>query len=370
QLKVLLDFYSKEKINNIFTANTWYVIVYGSNEQELNENFNTSWNNWNRLFLCQELNLDENIKLLKNLWEPLEQYNEENVNQFNQLPDGEMNIYTDNFKIGKNYYSLGTLNSEKFPLEIDLFWLNRISRVEDTSFVINLHPISTEQSKKIIQKSINNSAYMEHQVNRYKQAVLKTEFQNQMRVIELIKDSIATGREILINTNILFLTYGNSSSNCKSNVSKLKQALKNENMYYNSLIYRQKDFLANIIPNGFDDKIATDSIVFPAGPLAGSFPIMESYQIDVSGCYLGTSSHNKSPVVVDVNLRDEKKRINSNGLVLGNTGSGKTTTVKKILNNHLANNGIAFVLDPEEDYVALTKYYDGQVIDAANGNIS
>lgn len=369
QLDALLDWFQQEKETHRFTSTGWYVFCFGNSVEEVDKDMKDVMMSFNDLFHTEEQSLEQTLVILKNLWQPLA-FNKidvlDGVDKVSQLPEGDVSFYTDMFKINKNYYSIGTLSVDKFPLNPDLFWLNRLAYADNSSMVINLNPIKNDSARQLIQKTINNSAYLENQINPYKNAVAKAEYQQQLAAVEGVKENIASGKEVLINTNIYFLTYGKSPTQTKSHLADLKKLIKNENMVYNPLNFRQKDFFATIIPNGFDSKIISESLIYPGLPLAGSFPIQSSTLIDRKGCLLGINSDN-NPVVLDITVRTDK-RVNSNGLVLGNTGSGKTTTVKKLINNHLANDGIAFVLDPEQDYVHLAHYYGGKVIDASNGD--
>lgn len=370
QLASSLKWYEEQLEKKIYLTKGWYVFFHGKNKAEMLNIENEIYNSFNSMFKCEKLNYIEVANKLKDLWIPLsENYSQEEIDnkKYCQIPKGDLVFKNDGFKINKNYYSIGTLSIDKMPLRVNPYWLYQLSQT-DSTMVINVHRLSRDRAVKLIQKTINNTAYIGSQYNEYKHAVNKQEFIQQNEIINDIKDAVANNNEILNNVNIYFLNYGGTPTALKGAIGNLKQVIKSLNMTYNPLMFRQKEYFGAIVPNGLDKHILFESFTIPNSTLASSFPIQTSENIDDKGVMLGINNINL-PVVVDVNVRTHN-RINSNALILGNTGSGKTTTVKKILANHIANDGIAYILDPEQDYVHMTKYFDGKIIDAANGNKS
>jgi type IV secretory pathway VirB4 component len=80
---------------------------------------------------------------------------------------------------------------------------------------------------------------------------------------------------------------------------------------------------------------------------------------DDRGVYLG---YNAYPVFVNFFARNSE-RVNSNMMVIGKSGAGKSFTTKTLLTNMAADNTRIFILDPENEYEILCKNLHGKIID-------
>ncbi|MBQ2829923.1 MAG: ATP-binding protein [Oscillospiraceae bacterium] len=114
--------------------------------------------------------------------------------------------------------------------------------------------------------------------------------------------------------------------------------------------------------NGYDPFLGKARGV-PGSTLAGVFPWIYAGLRDKHGLNLGSSDG--LPAFVDFFRRDSE-RVNSNMVIVGKSGGGKSFATKSILTNLAADDAKIFVLDPENEYSELAGNLKGKFINLAN----
>lgn len=99
--------------------------------------------------------------------------------------------------------------------------------------------------------------------------------------------------------------------------------------------------------------------------LFGGLPFSGSGLIDEKGYYIGTDEDGRM-IAVDM-FEKKNDRTNSNILIEGSSGSGKSFLAKKIMLNEWLNGSKIFIIDPESEYRPLCKLVEGKWIDASGG---
>ena len=99
--------------------------------------------------------------------------------------------------------------------------------------------------------------------------------------------------------------------------------------------------------------------------MANLYPLNYSGKTDKNGFYLGRDKYG-SNVLVDFDRRTEDKT-NSNILILGNSGQGKSHLMKLLLCNQREAGKSVLVLDPESEYYDLCSNLGGTYIDMMSG---
>ena len=105
--------------------------------------------------------------------------------------------------------------------------------------------------------------------------------------------------------------------------------------------------------------------VLPASSVANLYPFNYSGKTDPKGLFIGRDKYGTN-ILVDFDRRAEDKT-NSNCLILGNSGQGKSFLLKLILTNFRESGKRVISLDPEAEYEELTKALGGCYIDFMSG---
>ena len=97
--------------------------------------------------------------------------------------------------------------------------------------------------------------------------------------------------------------------------------------------------------------------------IAACFPWIYAHVSDKGGIRLGSSQG--VPVFIDFFRRDSE-RVNSNMVIVGKSGSGKSYATKSLLSNLAADDCKIFILDPENEYTELAENLHGKFINVGN----
>lgn len=137
------------------------------------------------------------------------------------------------------------------------------------------------------------------------------------------------------------------------------------------LRFEQEKVLKSILPifpkQDIEDRIGTP---IPAPTIAAMYPfIFDSIKDPGLSTLLGVDF---SGGVILFNqflyqIKKEHNRNNANLIILGTSGSGKSTAAKLMLRTHIRNNHKIVVIDPEGELEGMTKLYQGDFIDLGKG---
>lgn len=111
------------------------------------------------------------------------------------------------------------------------------------------------------------------------------------------------------------------------------------------------------------DPMIKEARGIPSNTIAGMFPWIFAHISDKGGIQLGTSDD--IPVFIDFFRRDEE-RVNSNMVIVGKSGSGKSYATKALLTNLASEDAKIFILDPENEYSELAQNLHGKIINVGN----
>lgn len=134
------------------------------------------------------------------------------------------------------------------------------------------------------------------------------------------------------------------------------------------LAFRQKQGLMAISPSYIKNKNIgeTSDRIAPLSALIGGFPFSASGYNDGAGYYLAKDSSG-GLIIIDYWKRGGD-RTNSNMVIMGQPGQGKSVTVKHLIVNEYMLGTKIIIIDPEREYKDLCKNLGGDWINAAGGS--
>lgn len=251
--------------------------------------------------------------------------------------------------IGKECYRC--FNLIDYPLEVGNAWGSQFFLLDRTRTVMKFNPIPKAESEKQIDRAI-----MEMEAKLYKAGRSSTQIELQTHVETLrgLLLNLKNNNQQLFNVNTYIV--------CEDAAKKeVRAMLKQQGFKYSELFSRQIDgFISSNISRR--DAVKNSLRGIPTSTLAATFPFISNALQDPNGIYLGD---NEYPVFVDFFKRD-RERVNSNMMIIGKSGAGKSFATKTLLTNLSADNCKIFILDPENEYQDLTINLKGKFIDVGS----
>lgn len=240
-----------------------------------------------------------------------------------------------------------------YPLEVGNAWAYPIFNQEGTRVIMNIMPVDKDKGERSIDKAVMEKESKLDRTFRSSEIIEKEADIESLRT--LLKD-LKTNNEQLYDVSIHLRVE-------EKNRKEVRNVLKQYGFKYSDLFGRQVDAFVSSSLNRIDT-LKPYYRSMPATSIAASFPMVDSIMQDPAGFCIGSSTASGYPVFIDFFTRDPKKgRINSNMMVIGKSGSGKSYAVKTVLTNLAADRTKMFILDPEQEYDVMTKNLGGKVID-------
>ena len=240
-----------------------------------------------------------------------------------------------------------------FPLEVGNGWIYNLCSMPATKVVIKIKPELRLDAEKEIDKAIME---MESKTGRAARESKRIENETHLNTLRQLLIDIKNSNENLYKCTF-FIT-------CEEDMKKEMRALLRQSGFKHSEMFgRQVDaFVSSNISRLNTIKDHTRGI--NTNSLAGCFPFISNTLSDPGGFYLGYSSTGR----VFVNFfRRDNERVNSNMMIIGKSGGGKSFATKDILANMAGDNSRIFVLDPESEYLILAHNLGGKTIDVGSG---
>ncbi len=147
----------------------------------------------------------------------------------------------------------------------------------------------------------------------------------------------------------VILVLGNSEETLRKNSEKLINTVAGLGCQVRQVPFYQEDGFLTIAPYGYTTEIMRElagRATLLSTYIGGFFNSSEGFS-DEQGFYFATDS-NGGLVITDIWKR-ESDRTNSNIVIMGNSGVGKSTVIKHIIISEYMNNTKIILIDPESE---------------------
>ena len=182
---------------------------------------------------------------------------------------------------------------------------------------------------------------------------------------------ITTNQSKVFDFQLHIMITANNKEELERTKVQVKSVLEAMEMRAIPLRFEQEKVLKSCLPifdkQDIEDRIGTP---IPSPTLAAMYPfIFDSIKDQGLSCLLGVDF---SGGIILFNqflyqLKKEHNRNNANMIILGTSGSGKSTAAKLLLRSHIRNGYKIVAIDPEGEYQDMARLYDGDYIDLGRG---
>lgn len=251
--------------------------------------------------------------------------------------------------IDNNPYRTFTITD--YPIEVPNAWLYPIFELEEARVIVNISPVEKYQAEKMLDRSL---VEMEIKLKKAMKTSQQIESQTHYDTLRQLLVSLKNNNQNLFNVNVHI-------TGKENNKKEIRAILRQNGFKFAENFGRQIDAFVSSNISRLDRLKAYERGIHTSAISAG-FPFISSALQDDRGFYLG---YNQYPVFSNFFMRNSE-RVNSNMVIIGKSGSGKSFATKTLLTNFAADNTRIFILDPENEYERICKNMGGKIIDVGS----
>jgi len=279
---------------------------------------------------------------------------------FDMAVPSAIRFNVDHFICGDSYRSVWAIR-EYPPQTSDQALLARFGDKEAVTVHLYTRLVDGVEQRKILQNASRKNKMLASS-NDIADSV--TGEGNLEDVVELLND-LRKNREPLLHCAVFIELTANSLEKLRELQSDVSMEMTREKISVDHLSMRQKEGFIACMPCGYNIFGTQYERVLPASAVANLFPFNYSGKTDKNGFYLGKDKFGTN-IIADFDQRADDKT-NSNILILGNSGQGKSYLLKLILTNTRMSGKSVICLDAEQEYEDLCNNLGGCYVDLMTG---
>lgn len=279
---------------------------------------------------------------------------------FDRTLPGTVKFYTDHYICGNYYKSIWAI-TEYPPNTDEMALLSHLADRSGVALRIYNRLVSALEQKKIMQQAArkNHMLSTTNDIN----ASVKAE-ENMTDIVNLLAE-LKRDRETLLHTAVFIELRAETEEKLRELQADIQMELTRSKIAVDRLLLRQQEGFLSVLPCGNNVFGVQHERVMPSSSSANLYPLNYSGKTDSNGFYIGRDKFGAN-ILVDFDKRTDDKT-NSNILILGNSGQGKSHLMKLLLCNMRESGKSVICLDPESEYEDLCNNLGGTYIDMMSG---
>lgn len=275
-----------------------------------------------------------------------------------------------NFIMSDKYCTILTVIS--YPRLIGEGYLSSLTSMAGIKLVIRHMPVPFSTMQKMINKQV---ADLRQKYTEEHDKTQKERIRQDIESLEYFVSQLASSQSRIFDFQMHILVMGDTEDDLNNKKITVQNYLEAMDMRAIPLRFEQEKVLKSMLPifpktkdiADLESRIGTP---MPSTTMAAMYPfVFDSIKDEGLSTLLGVDF---SGGVILFNqflyqVRKENNRNNANLIILGTSGSGKSTSAKLMLRSHIRNDYQIVAIDPEGELLEMTRLYDGNFVDLGKG---
>ena len=261
-----------------------------------------------------------------------------------------------------------------YPALVGDAWLAGVMSIPGTKVVVKARPMDRQKAIRSIDRSLME---LRGQWSATGVDSRRMEIETHLATLQELLSTLQNDSESLLEVNVYVTAYDITATRNDPKLVQpplsllptvadmkktVRRAWQESGFRLANMEFDQTEAFIGSQVNGLDP-MAKQGRGIPSNTVAACYPWIYAHISDEGGVKLGESDG--IPVFIDFFRRDSE-RVNSNMVIVGKSGSGKSYATKSILSNLAADDAKIFILDPENEYTELAGNLHGKIINVGN----
>lgn len=288
------------------------------------------------------------------------------LNIKSELAPKGMKFNVTDFMISGKYCTIFTVVS--FPKYIAPGYLSDLTNISGVKVVVKHIPLGNETMQKMLNKEI---ADLKQRYQNEKDRTIQERIRQDYESLEQFVQMLAATQSRVFDFQLHIMVMGDSKEDLENKKMNVLSFLDAMGMVGVQLMFEQEKVLKSILPifpkQDIEDRIGTP---IPSPTIAAMYPFIFDSVKDVGNSTLFGVDYSGGVVLFNQFLYQVKKehnRNNANMIILGTSGSGKSTAAKLLLRSHIRNGYKVVAIDPEGELEDMCHFLGGNFIDLGKG---
>ena len=283
-----------------------------------------------------------------------------------QLAPKGLHFNSSDFFISDKYATILTVVS--YPKYIMAGYLSSLTNMSGIKVVIKHIPVPFQDMQKMLNKQV---AELKERYQNERDQTTKERIRQDAESLEYFISMLAASQARIFDFQMHIMITADTKEDLELKKLNVRNYLDSMELRAVALRFEQEKVLKSILPvfpaQDIEQRIGTP---IPSVTIAAMYPfIFDSIKDPGLSCLLGVDF---SGGVILFNqflykIRKENNRNNANMIILGTSGSGKSTAAKLLLRTHIRNGCQIVIIDPEDEFREITRTYGGDTVDIGKG---